>query len=194
MNRLLLSLLLLLAVRSISNAQGIDAMLKAVEKDMVYPVMKSHPFMGVLPVLDPALQFDPKQRHKVAIDLTMPYQDSSKASFGITEIGRTFNLHVVNGAPKENIEMVVIVHGPAIRTFLTDELYSKRNGIANPNIPILQELSRNGVKFYVCGQSLAILKMKRESFIPELQVSLSAKTAITEFQAKGYSFLYFQPD
>jgi len=175
-------------------AQSVDERLKAVEKDMVYPVMKSHPFMGVLPVSEPVLQFDPKQRHKVAIDLTMPYQDSSKASFGITEIGRTFNLHVVNGAPKENIEMVVIVHGPAIRTFLTDELYSKRNGIPNPNIPVIQELSRNGVKYYVCGQSLAILKMKKESFIPELQVSLSAKTAITEFQAKGYSFLYFQPD
>jgi intracellular sulfur oxidation DsrE/DsrF family protein len=150
--------------------------------------------MGVLPVNNTALRYDSKQIHKVAIDLTMPYQDSSKASFGITEIGRTFNLHVANGASKESMDMVVIVHGPAIRTFLNDELYSKRNGIPNPNIPVIQELSRNGVKFYVCGQSLGLLKMPSESFIPELKVAISAKTAITDFQAKGYSFLYFDQD
>lgn len=187
-------ILLVLSGIPFLQAQSVDERLKSVEKEMIYPVMKSHPYMGVLPVHNPVLRYDPKQIHKVAIDLTMPYQDSSKASFGITEIGRTFNLHVANGAPKENVDMVVIVHGGAIRTFLKDELYTKRNGIPNPNIPVLQELSKNGVKFYVCGQSLGFLKMTSDSFIPELNVALSAKTAVTEFQAKGYSFLYFEPE
>jgi intracellular sulfur oxidation DsrE/DsrF family protein len=187
-------LLMLLAVAGSLAAQSLDERLKAVEKDMIYPVMKSHPHMGVLPVTDPALGFSAKQKHKIAIDLTMPFSDSSKVSTGITEIGRTFNLHVANGAPKENIDMVVIIHGPAVRSFFTDEVYAKRNGIPNPNLAAIQELSRNGVKFYICGQSLGILKMSKASFTPVLQATISAKTAVTDFQSRGYSLLYMSAD
>ncbi len=183
-------ILLLIAASVSVYAQSLEERLKSVEKEMVYPVMKSHPHMGVLPVNDPALRFSPKQKHKIAIDLTMASNDSSKVNTGITEIGRTFNLHVANGAPKENISMVVVIHGPAVRSFVRDDLYAKRYGIPNPNLPAIRELSQNGVKFYICGQSLGILKMSKESFASELSVTVSAKTAVTDFQSKGYAMLY----
>ncbi len=191
------STLLLLAVllsASTGFCQPIEARFKWLENDLIYPVMSSHLLMGVMPVNDAALRYSPKQRHKVGIDLTMPLSDSSKASIGLTEIGRTFNLHVANGALKENIEMVVIVHGGAISTFFSNERYAKRYSIDNPNIPLIRELSRNGVKFYVCGQSLALLNLPADALVPELKPSLSAKTAITGFQSKGYSFLYLWKD
>ncbi|MCU0358413.1 MAG: DsrE family protein [Cyclobacteriaceae bacterium] len=179
-----------LFMAGISSAQNIETRFERLRNELVFPVMRSHLLMGVMPVNDAALRYAPKQKHKIGIDITMPLQDSSKASMGITEIGRTFNLHVANGAPKENVTMVVVIHGGAISSFFNNEQYNKRYGIDNPNIPLIQEFIAHGVRFYVCGQSLALLNLTRDVFGPGLQPTVSAKTAITDFQSKGYSFLY----
>ena len=188
----LLSLILSIVV--FAKAQNLDELFKKLENELVYPVMKSHLYMGVMPFNDAALFYNPNDVHKIGIDLVKSSNDSSKVSTSITEIGRTFNLHVVNGALKEKIDMVVIVHGPAVSDFMKDTAYAEENGIANPNIQVIKELAANGVKFYVCGQSLTFMQTPADAFVPELKIALSAKTAITELQSKGYSLLYIWPN
>jgi len=189
MKRIILPAALLIFSCSVSFSQNIAAIIKTMKERGVYPVMKSHAFMGVVPVDQAALGANPNQVQKIAIDMIAVPLDSTKINYGITDIGRTFNLHVVNGTPKEKIDMVVIVHGPAIRSFLKDEAFEKEHQMKNPNLAFITELHKNGVTFYVCGQNLAVMGLDKNSLAPELQVTLSAKTTITNFQAKGYSFL-----
>jgi intracellular sulfur oxidation DsrE/DsrF family protein len=194
MQRIFLLTVLLFGTCSLSFSQNIAAIFKTMKERGVYPVMKSHVLMGVVPVDHVTLSANPKQVQKIAIDMVAVPLDSTKINYGITEIGRTFNLHVVNGTPKEKIEMVVIVHGPAIKSFLKDDAFEQEYKMKNPNLAFIDELHKNGVTFYVCGQNLAVMGLDKNLLTPELQLTLSAKTTVTNFQAKGYSFLYFAKD
>lgn len=179
MLRILLLTVLFFSTCSLSFSQNIAALSKTMKARGVYPVMKSHLLMGVVPVDQAALSANPKQVQKIAIDITTSPLDSTKINYGITEIGRTFNLHVVNGTPKEKIDMVVIVHGPAVKSFLKDEAFEKEFKMKNPNLAFLSELHQKGVNFYVCGQILAVMELDKNLLAPELQLTLSAKTTVT---------------
>lgn len=194
MHRIFLLTVLLTGPCSLSFSQNIAALTKTMKARGVYPVMKSHVLMGVVPVDQTVLGANPMQVQKIAIDITTTPLDSTKINYGITEIGRTFNLHVVNGTPKEKIDMVVIVHGPAVKSFLKDEAFEKEFKMKNPNLAFISELYKNGVKFYICGQILAVMELDKNLLTPELQLTLSAKTAVTHFQSRGYSLLYFTKD
>ena len=78
--------------------------------------------------------------------------------------------------------------------FLKDEAFEKEFKMKNPNLAFLRELHQHGVKFYVCGQILAVMELDKNLLAPELQLTLSAKTAVTHFQSQGYSLLYFTKD
>ena len=191
MLRIFLCTVVLLFSCSLSFSQNIAAIVKTMKERGVYPVMKSHASMGVVPVDQAVLRANPNEVQKIAIDMISIPLDSTQINYGITDIGRTFNLHVVNGTPKEKIDMVVIVHGPAIHSFLYDEAFEKEYKMKNPNLAFIHELHKNGVRFYVCGQNLAVMGLNTNALASELQLTLSARTTMTHFQSKGYSFLYF---
>lgn len=107
--------LMLLCLNSlfILEAQTLAEISKAMET-ATYPIMKSHKFMGVMPVKNPVLPMSASVKYKLVMDLVASSDDSLEVNFGITDIGRTFNLHVANGADPKNLEIVVVAHGPAV--------------------------------------------------------------------------------
>ena len=171
-------------------AQTLEDISKAMDH-AVYPVMKSHKFMGVMPVKNPVLPMQASKKYKLAIDLLASTRDSLKVNFSITDIGRTYNLHVANGVDPKNLEIVVVAHGPAVWSLLTHEAFEKKYGLPNPNIAFIKELHQHNVKFFVCGQNLTIMNIDPEDLVSEIQVALSAKTALTHFQALGYAVFEF---
>jgi len=138
---------------------------------------------------------DPKLDYNMVFDFTaIPTvgedkgkMDSTEVNWGLTDIGRIYNLHVAAGIPKEKIHFVVAVHAFAARSFLKNDEYKKRFKIDNPNIGIIEELDKVGVRFLLCGQSLNWMGDKKEMLLPQAKVSLTAQTTLSSYQLKGYA-------
>jgi intracellular sulfur oxidation DsrE/DsrF family protein len=72
---------------------------------------------------------------------------------------------------------------------LTDEAYRRRFGVDNPNRMLLQELIRFGVRVVLCGQTQTSGGFQRDEILPDIQVALSAMTALVALQDEGYRLI-----
>lgn len=160
-----------------------------------FPAIKGNSWGGVYPVENPDWAADPGIKYKFLMELTSfgsksnPDSMASKdINLAIRDIARTINLHVGAGIPKENIDVVLAVHGPALDAFLTNEKYKKKWNMDNPNIPLIKELQDFGVKVILCGQAMHFRKLAREDFIPGVKVSLTAQTVLSYYQLQNYVY------
>ncbi len=115
--------------------------------------------------------------------------DEAKLNTGLVSVARFLNMHARNGVPVDNMNIAVVVHGPALKTLLTDDSYFSRYGIDNPNTELVQKLHTAGVSFYVCGQSVMFGGFEKEELVGPAKVALSAMTMMTELQSDGYALL-----
>lgn len=158
-------------------------------KSAVYPVIKSETMSGVIPVNDVTETPDPNMKYKLLFNVTIGSKDSAKvkkANPGLTEVGRVINLHIASGIPKENLEVVVVVHGFALFSIANNDAYRSNFKTDNPNLILIKELEDAGVKFIACGQAMAFLEFKKQDLLPIVKVSLTAQTALSNYQLKGF--------
>jgi intracellular sulfur oxidation DsrE/DsrF family protein len=159
-----------------------------------YPTFKLHNFMGIVETDNTVLKYNPEIDYKVVIDVYDRVKDSSQLATPLREVGRTYNLNIANGVPKEKLKMAVVVHGGAVRAILNDAAYEEKYGIKNPNSEALRVYKEHGIQFYVCGQSLAFMNLPAEKLAPEIEVAISAKTAFITLEQLGYSYLNVNED
>jgi peroxiredoxin family protein len=161
----------------------------------MYPAVKSSKVMGfggVVPVEGIDEAPDPNMKYKLLMELTtftIKQGDTAaikEMNLGLVEAGRILNLHVAAGIPKENIELVLVVHAGALNAFLTNEKYRKKFDIDNPNMPLLKELESFKTKIINCGQAMHFFGFEREDFIPGIKVALTAQTVLSAYQSKNY--------
>ena len=132
-------------------------------------------------------------------DLNMPYKIVSEISAGVEKpdslnpaldrMARLVNLHRQAGVSAKNFELVIVIHFNATPMILSDEAYQKKFGVPNPNTGLINEMAANGVKFYICGQSLYKRKLVNEPRNPNIKPILSAMLGITTLQMKGYALM-----
>ena len=126
-------------------------------------------------------------KFKIAFDV------SAKATPGVLSrqietAARTLNMHVAAGIPQKNVQIVVIVHGPAGWDLVKSDVYAARNdGKANASADAVQKLIGAGVEFILCGQSAASLGIKKTDLLPGVKMALSAITAHALYQQRGYT-------
>lgn len=143
---------------------------------------------------------DPKLNYNVVFDFTSFAEwkkdevDSSKINWGLQQVGRVLNLHVASGIPLDKVHFVVAIHGRAVKTFLNDAAYQDTYHMANPNIPLITELQKAGVKFVMCGQITTFMKVEKSMLLPGVKMSLTAQTVLTAHQAQGYSLMNIKND
>lgn len=159
----------------------------ALEKKLVYPLIKQGKWSGVFPVEHVTEIPDPNTRYKLLFELT--YNDSlvKDINGGLVEIGRIINLHVASGIPKNHLDLVMVVHGPAIYSFYNNDRYRTKYKSDNPNLKIIDELKKAGVKFIVCGQALAYFAVDWADLLPGFNLSLTAQTVLSNYHNKGYA-------
>lgn len=195
-------MLLCVASFVVVNAQPKDSLTKPQQDSLrieqlftkaYYPLIKSSKFSGVLPVTNVTEKPDPSMQYKLLMEEVIPIKDSAAAreiNEGLAEVGRLINLHIASGIPKSKLNVVVVVHGPALYALYTDEVYKKKWGINNPNIVLINELMKNGVKFIACGQAMNFFDVKQEEMVPNIKISLTAQTVLSNYQLKGYVWYY----
>ncbi len=133
----------------------------ALEKEFtskaVYPLIKSSTWSGVIPVDNIDEKPDVNMHYKLLMEITTGFKDSAagKINDAIAEIGRLVNIHVQAGIPKQNIDLIIVAHGPILRSFYNNDVYKKKYKVDNPNIAVYNELLNAGAKFIACGQAMS---------------------------------------
>ncbi len=154
----------------------------------IYPVLNAGIYSGVIPVKDPTEIPDTTQEYKLLFEITASNPDSTSKEInaGLVEVARVINLHVASGVSLKKIHVVIVMHGGGIRVVTNNAAYKEHFKTDNPNIKLVDQLSALGTRFIVCGQSVAYGDVKRDTFLPQVKVSLTAQTVLTNYQLKGY--------
>jgi intracellular sulfur oxidation DsrE/DsrF family protein len=182
---------------SLSMAQKDSLKIAALFAKAYYPLIKDSKWSGVLPVETITEKPDPTITYKLLMEDIFPIKDSFSAkdiNGGLAEIARIINLHVASGIPKNKLDVVVVVHGQALYALYTHSSYQKKYGINNPNIAMLDQLIKNGVRFIACGQAMQFYDVKKEDLDPRVRVSLTAQTVLSHYQLKGYVLFPITPE
>jgi intracellular sulfur oxidation DsrE/DsrF family protein len=159
------------------------------EGKMTYPVFDFHPWVGVIPNKTKVLDYDKNLEYKIAIDVTDRHKDSTTVMSTLQEVARTYNLNVANGVKQKNLKIAVVIHGGAIYGILNEEAYQKKYGTSNPNIEVIKAMKKEGIKFYVCGQILAFRQTDEADILKDIEITLSAKTALITLDQMGYTYM-----
>jgi intracellular sulfur oxidation DsrE/DsrF family protein len=127
-------------------------------------------------------------RYKLVFDLSTD-REVGKVNRHLVSVARYLNMHARNGVPVEQMDLAVVVHGGAVRNMLHDAAHRQDHAMDNPNIDLVQALREAGVRFYVCGQSMAFTGVAKDDLISGVEVALSAMTMLTLLQADGFALL-----
>lgn len=159
--------------------------LKAV---LIHPVFSSGEFSGVVPVKDPTEVPDPNMDYKLLFELTSNNPDSLAKDFnaGLVEVTRVINLHVASGVPLKKIIPVIVVHAGALNAFTNNAYYQEHYKTDNPNLKLIGELKNIGARFIACGQAMAFFNIKKENLMPDVKISITAQTVLSNYQLKGF--------
>lgn len=141
------------------------------------------------PLPDAAYQPDRAATYKVVFALTHGSAKPGEVNPGLQRVARTVNLYASAGVPLDHMKFVAIASGAATSIALDDAHYEKQYGVANPNLPVIRELRKDGIDVAVCGQAVAEHHYEFDWVDKSVTLALSALTTITELQQKGYALM-----
>lgn len=159
-------------------------------QEQVFPVIKG--FGGVYPIsADTAQMPDTARIYYLLADVTMGSNDPAKAAPGLVRVAKILNLMAVGGVPMRNVRMVVVVHGSATTAVMGANSYRNLFGYSNPNLRLLEQLHHHKVQVMVCGQAWLDRGYAWHQLVTNVDVALSALTALATYQQKGYTLFTF---
>lgn len=154
-----------------------------------YPIVQNHG--GIFDIQEATIFPDASLQYNIVIEIKEGAAGHKSINGALNNVARVANLHGIGGVPKENIHIVAIVHGEATVALLSSISHENRFGTPNPNIDLIESLQAAGIQLAVCGQSLKARKIDPRELTSDITISLSAVTALTTYQLKGYALLTF---
>ncbi|MGE0773052.1 MAG: DsrE family protein [Cyclobacteriaceae bacterium] len=155
----------------------------------IHPIIKNHGGIFDIPYADE--KADPNLQYNIVIEVERGSVSPDSLNWALNNVARLINLHATAGVKKENLNVVLAIHGGAAYTVMDNEAYHKKYKTSNPNVALYEELSAAGVTLFVCGQSLIARKIDRTRMLPNIKVATSMLTTVTTHQLRGYSYLRF---
>jgi intracellular sulfur oxidation DsrE/DsrF family protein len=156
----------------------------AAEPEWTNPVIKG--YGKVVPLPNASMQPDKNAEYKIVFNLT-PGGDPDKVNASLERVARAVNIFASAGVPPSRLNMVVVIHGPATPIVLDNAHYQEKFKLDNPNIGLIDELGKAGVKVVVCGQALAGNKFAQNWVYPKVEHTLSAITDLVILEKNGYA-------
>lgn len=157
-----------------------------VPKDaLTYPVVPGHGGVVALP----RAAEQPRKGTKVVFDITADAKPG-EVNKGLERIARLLNLYGAGGLKAGDVRVAAVFHGEATKSVLTAAAYAERFGVKeNPNLPLVRELKKAGVEFYVCGQALHYKGFKVTEVDGDVPAAVAALTVVVNKQADGYAYV-----
>ena len=141
---------------------------------------------AVFVVTEPDFETSLDMTYRVAFEVAQAATSDTKLNPGLNTVARFLNMHAQAGVPLEQLQIAVVVHGPAGKDLLDDLAYRDRLGSDNPNTRLLSELATVGVELILCGQTAASRGLPRDGLAEPVTVALSAMTALSVLRERGY--------
>lgn len=130
---------------------------------------------------------DPHLMYKIVFNDPTPAKKPGTVSPGLKAIGRYYNTLIHYGVPADHIEFAVVLHRGTTDSILKNAFYRKRHkGMDNPDLPMIQKMSKLGIRFHVCGQAVLAAKINPKWIMPQVELDLWAWTTLTNFRLRGY--------
>jgi intracellular sulfur oxidation DsrE/DsrF family protein len=123
--------------------------------------------------------------YKVVFNVTMG-GEGEKVNPGLERVARAVNIFTSAGVPASHLHFIAVVHGPATPSVLDHEHYKQKFNVDNPNLKLINQLTKAGVKVVVCGQALAHNKFPHDWVNREVEVTLSAISDVIILEQQGY--------
>ena len=161
----------------------------ALSQEKINPVIKS--YGGIFDAPHATEKPDPNMEYKVIIDIATGAAKMDEPFYSVVNVARLMNLHAMGGVKKEQMKIVLAIHGGAVWSVLNNEKYNDKYGINNPHLPLFKELQEAGVKIVVCSQSMMGRQIDHTKLAPGLETATSMLTTMTTYQLKGYAALKF---
>lgn len=155
----------------------------------VFPVIQN--YGGIFDVPDAVEKPAADLPYNIVIELVTGTDDPKQLNNSLNNVARLINLHAIGGVSRENLSVVVAIHGEAAFSILNNEQYKENYKTDNPNLDLYKALSEAGVKLFVCGQSLVARNIDRKRMASEISIATSMLTVVTTHQLKGYAYLKF---
>ena len=133
----------------------------------------------------PQAAHQPTAGTKVVYDATKCPKDKPVAPV-LERMARLVNLAQVAHVEPKKLQLAVVFSGEATVVCLRDEAFA---GGKNPHLPILQQLKRFGVQFYICGQALSERNYRPADVHPDVILAASAMTTLINEQSQGAAYL-----
>ncbi|MDC7993871.1 DsrE family protein [Altibacter sp. HG106] len=166
---------------------AITAMVTAQNPRINGPVIVNHG--GTYEVPSPTIPTDMKSPFQVVFDIKSAPENPETENPYLATVARFLNMHVLAGKAAEQLQPVMVVHGNAAYGLLTNAAYQEKFGVENPNLPLLEALHEQGVPIILCGQTAMHRDIGEGKRYQEVNVALSAMTALIQYQNKGYALI-----
>lgn len=164
----------------------------AVAEPVIGPVIEN--FGPVYYVPEEPLDLPPDVRLKAVFDIAAAPDEPGKLNHRLETVARYLNMHARAGVEPRQLPTAVVLHGRATRSALSQEAFEERYGEPHADAELVQLLAVAGVRFVVCGQSAAALGFRRDEFAPDVEMSLSAMTALVMLQSDGFALIPWGTD
>ena len=137
---------------------------------------------------------DASKPYKVVFDIGRDFNNPLEPNALIESAARFLNMHEKAGVPLKNMRVAIVVHGSAAKDLLSTNYYMEKVDGArdnNPNLLLISELTNHDVEIILCGQTAASMGITKAMIHPNVQISLSAMTALVQLQNEGYRLINF---
>lgn len=161
----------------------IGANAHAADPEWTYPTIQGFGKIVTLP--DATMQPNKDADYKIVFNMTGG-GDADKVNPSLDRVARAVNIFTSAGVPLSRLHFVVVIHGPATPSVLDNAHYREKFSVDNPNLKLIGELEKAGVKVEVCGQALAHQNFQQSWVDPQVRITLAAITDIVILEQEGY--------
>jgi intracellular sulfur oxidation DsrE/DsrF family protein len=137
------------------------------------------------------LELSKGKEYRVIFDVFTDNSKEGKVNPLINTVARYLNMHANQGVKAKNMKVALILHGSATKSVLSDKAYKELYHKENPNAELIEKLKKAGIEIYVCGQSLLFNKFELKDVSENVEIALSALTALVAYQSNGYQIINF---
>jgi intracellular sulfur oxidation DsrE/DsrF family protein len=125
--------------------------------------------------------------YKVVWDIEIAGKTAGELNDEYNVPARLINQGAALGLPRSRVQAAVVIHGPAGEEMFNNAEYKARKGVDNPNLALLEEMHRAGIRIILCGQTVDSRKMPRDKILPFVQIAPSAAWAHAVLLRQGYT-------
>ncbi len=159
----------------------------AVAQDASHPVIAG--YGAIQPAVDVSNPPDPSLRYRVVFEVTRTASDNAQINPAFDRVARFVNLLAASGVHPPRGDIIIVIHGPATTSILSDAAYQARFHQANPNTRLIEELQKAGVIIHVCSYALAGAKIEKAAVAKDVSIDLAAMVTLATLQLKGWALI-----